>query len=221
MKTHLPKFFQLVFLLAFLFNIGCKDKKPQETESSDEPLEQEINYDSLNTDMANLNLEQGGANIFLEIKNPDALFKSNDPSIIQAGNPNLAYIGMNSQGKPGDERGTKPDTTAKEFASKVYLDKTVVWILKPKRRDGYKMDFQEVDFGEGKNPDNGNQPCNAFVPMRESVKTTGSNRGAIVAKVKKDSTLKGCTQSYGIIFSIENQSGEKRYFALDPWMIVR
>ncbi len=220
MKTLLNPISGLFAIFTILTAAGCKQETKKVT-PAEEPQRAEINYDSLHTVLAANNVQNGGANIFLEITDPDALFHSSDPSFIQKGNPNLQYIGLSSAGRPGDNRSTNQDTTAKDFMSNVYVGKTVVWILKPKRRDGYKFHFQEVDFGEGKNPDNGNVPCNAFSVKRGKPETTGQNQGAIVTQVIDDPELENCRQSYTLIFGIENGSGQKRWFTLDPWVIIR
>jgi hypothetical protein len=208
------------FIVIFiLIASGCKQEKSGNLSADDKM--QVINYDSLHAELATSNLQNGGANIFLEIINPDALFNSNDPSYIQKGNPNLAYIKMISNGRSGDSRSTNQDTTAKDFISNVYVGKTVAWILKPKSRDKYKFHFQEVDFGEGTNPDNGNEPCNAFTIKRGKPETGGQNQGAIITQVIDNPELEHCEQSYTLIFAIENKDGQKRWFTLDPWVLIR
>lgn len=208
-----------IAIVLVLITLGCKQEKNGNLKSEDQMPE--VNYDSLHSALADSNLKNGGANIFLEITNPDALFNSNAPSYIQAGNPNLQYISMQSAGKPGDDKSTDQDTTAKDFRSNIYLGKTVAWILKPKSRDQYKFHFQEIDFGEGKNPGNGNQSCNAFTVKRDKPKTEGPNKGAIVTQVDNDPSLEDCVQNYTLIFGVENNTGETRWFTLDPWVIIR
>ncbi|MEJ2163016.1 MAG: hypothetical protein P8X60_06780 [Robiginitalea sp.] len=221
MNTQIKIIFRALILFAVIMAVGCKQEAKKPPTEAEPEIIQEINYDSLHAAVEAKVLANGGATIFLEIINPDSLFKSNDPSFIQTGNPNLRFIAMKSTGKPGDDRSTDQDTTAKDFESNVYVGKTVAWILRPKSRDQYKFHFQEVDFGQGNISPNGTEPCNGFTIKRGKPETHGENQGAIITQVINNSELENCRQRYTLIFSLENQSGEKRWFTLDPWVLIK
>ena len=223
MKNRITTILGFVIVFALLATMGCKDNKkapvePREEiqlveDTPSESVDLEVvmkEADSIGAAALNMN----GAVIRLIVKDPKSLFDNPGSSNIEAGNPGLAYIAMESTGM-GKTKNTDDSTSAKDFISDVYKGNQVVWIVSiepqaPNRND-YNISVQQIEMGSD-DP----QSCKAF---EESLHYPSS--GILVrANVKDQAGVVGCLEQYAIWFELEKVDGSTRAFRLDPFILV-
>lgn len=204
--------------------MGCKDESQPCPTAPCPPIPDHEALKAEQEKIVSEVLTDSAAVIKIFIRDADALFKSNERSLMNKGDNNLNYFRIDSEvGKMPEYYMESEGKSIKDLISNVRVNKNAVWQIRMDdnvNNDGYYASFQEIDFSVGVDSTDINEPkpCNAF----EKNMYPRGNSNTVTAKVKSGLNIVGCQQPYSIIFSITKEnSGKRRSFVLDPWILVR